>query len=386
MMQRIAPRDVEIGMYVTGFDGPWINHPFWRTHFRVSTEAQLRKIHESSVPAVHVDSNGQEIPAAQSPLADRDVQLPRFTLDLRTPAIAPVQGTAAEREFSRDLLHRSKRAVKRIFRTLRMGGDITVDDIAPVVREIDAGVEASAAVLHNLMAMKTRAEYTHMHSVAVCGLMANFARSLGMSEGRVFEMGMAGLLHDVGKAFIPDTILNKPERLTKEEIEIVQSHPKLGHAAVVRNGAMPLVVGDVCLHHHERMDGKGYPDALAAGSISIPARMGGICDVYDAVTSDRCYKDAWSPQRAAKEMSEWEGHLDLDLLKVFMETVGVFPVGSRLQLVEGGEALVVAESPNPAILSVHMPGRERYNADGALIVENVRREAVAALVSLGFTN
>jgi HD-GYP domain-containing protein (c-di-GMP phosphodiesterase class II) len=133
----------------------------------------------------------------------------------------------------------------------------------------------------SLARLKTQDDYTYMHSVAVCALMTALAKQLGLSGQESKQAGLAGLMHDVGKAGIPLEILNKPGALTDEEFDLVKQHPKKGHGFLELAGIKDPVTLDVCLHHHEKMDGNGYPDKLTGKEISLFARMGAICDVYD---------------------------------------------------------------------------------------------------------
>jgi hypothetical protein len=162
--------------------------------------------------------------------------------------------------------------------------------------------------------------------------MVNFARHLGLPDDTVRDLGLAGLLHDIGKMDVPPEILNKPGRLSDEEFAIARLHPERGCAILDRADAIPAAAIDVCRHHHEKIDGTGYPFGLKGGEISLAARMGAICDVYDALTSDRVYKQAWSPIEAVTAMHGWDGQFDRDLLFTFYQSIAVFPVGMVVRL------------------------------------------------------
>ena len=114
---------------------------------------------------------------------------------------------------------------------------------------------------------------------------------------------MAGLIHDLGKALMPKEILNKPGKLTDQEFLIIQSHPREGYKLLAQGTDIDPSVADVCLHHHEKFNGSGYPDGLKGDDISLFSRMGAVCDVYDAITSDRPYKAGWDPAESLRKMS-----------------------------------------------------------------------------------
>lgn len=185
-----------------------------------------------------------------------------------------------------------------------------------------------------------------MHPVAVCALMLLLARQHGFDAKRTSEAGFAGLLHDIGKAFVPETILNKPGPLNAQEMALVRTHPERGHALLLECGLDNATALDVCLHHHEKTDGSGYPNRLAGDGISQVGRMGAICDAYHAATSDRPYKAASEPATALADMVSWQGHFDRAILAAFIRVTGVFPVGSLVRLASERLAVVMESRPD----------------------------------------
>jgi len=181
--------------------------------------------------------------------------------------------------------------------------------------------------------------------VAVCALMVALARQLGLTAKETRDAGMAGLMHDLGKAMMPPAVLNKPGKLTDEEFRIIKTHPERGHQILVEGGGANDVVLDVCLHHHEKVDGSGYPHGLTDEKISVYAKMGAVCDVYDAITSNRPYKAGWDPAESLRKMTEWsKGHFDLRVFQGFVKSVGIYPTGSLVRLSSGRLAVVVEQS------------------------------------------
>jgi HD-GYP domain-containing protein (c-di-GMP phosphodiesterase class II) len=181
-----------------------------------------------------------------------------------------------------------------------------------------------------------------LHSVSVCTLLVAFCRSRGLDADSTFQAGLGGLLHDTGKALIPDHILNKPGRLTEEEFDIVKRHPKDGYDILRQSrdiGPIPL---DITLHHHERCDASGYPDQQGAGAISELAQMAAIVDVYDAITADRCYHKGVSPAEALRKIHEWSKfHFNPEFSQAFMRCVGIYPVGTLVMLESGRLGVVI---------------------------------------------
>ena len=240
----------------------------------------------------------------------------------------------------------SRQAVVSMFNEARMGRAVDAAGAQSLVEEITDSVTRNPGALISLARLKTADDYTYMHSVAVCALMVALAKQLRLKEDQQRLAGMAGLLHDLGKAAIPLAVLNKPGKLTDQEFAVVRSHPVEGYHMLKEGAGVPEAVMDACLHHHEKMDGTGYPDKLKGESISVIARMAAICDVYDAVTSDRPYKRGWDPAESIKRMAEWTNdHFDARIFQAFVKSIGIYPVGSLVRLTSGRIGVVTQQSP-----------------------------------------
>jgi putative nucleotidyltransferase with HDIG domain len=198
--------------------------------------------------------------------------------------------------------------------------------------------------LISLARIKKADDYTYMHSVAVCAMMIALARQLGWNDAQTRSAGLAGLLHDLGKATTPSAVLKKPGKLTDAEFVIIKNHSADGLALLAGGAVDDPIVLDVCLHHHEKMDGSGYPDQLKGEQISLAARMGAVCDVYDAITSNRRYKAGWDPAVSLRKMAEWSGHFESTTFHAFVKCMGIYPVGSLVRLSSGLIGVVVEQT------------------------------------------
>lgn len=232
--------------------------------------------------------------------------------------------------------------MRRVYDDVRMGWSVNRAGVDGVVEEIVHTVGEDAKTLLSVTRLKTKDDYTYLHSVAVCTLMICIARHRGFDEATVRDLGLAGLLHDIGKIGIPDPILNKPDRLTDPEFEIVRNHPEHGFQLLATSPGISPTALDVCRHHHEKIDGTGYPFGLSGDQISLAARMGAVCDVFDALTSQRIYKEPWSAQAALTRMWRWRGHFDREMLADLMLVLHVFAEGLLVRLSDGRLALTLA--------------------------------------------
>jgi HD-GYP domain-containing protein (c-di-GMP phosphodiesterase class II) len=239
----------------------------------------------------------------------------------------------------------SKQAVISMFQEARMGKAVDTGGARQLVEEISDSVARNPGALISLARLKTVDDYTYMHSVAVCAMMVALAKQLGLDEVQTRQAGIAGLMHDLGKAMIPMEILNKPGKLTDAEFEVVKQHPAEGHRMLLSGTDVDPIVLDVCLHHHEKTDGSGYPKGLKDSEISLFAKMGAVCDVYDAITSNRPYKAGWDPAESLRRMAEWaKGHFDTQVFQAFVKSLGIYPIGSLVRLSSGRLAVVVEQT------------------------------------------
>lgn len=336
MLKKIRIEQLQTGMYVHALCGSWLSHDFWRTTFLIDKPEILHKLQASPVKEVWIDTSrgidllGNE-PAQPSTHPDHPV--------IPSALQEELQRAAAVCEEARD-------AVLGMFNEARMGHALDTQTASNVVSAITNSVDRHPDALISIARLKTADNYTYMHSVAVCGLMVALAKKMNFSVEQVQQAGLAGLLHDMGKAYSNHDILNKPGALTDEEFKHMQKHPVKGYL-LLKGSIEDEDVLDACLHHHERIDGKGYPHGLTATDLPTLTRMTAICDVYDAITSDRPYKKGWAPGHALQRMAQWcPDHLDKQIFDTFIQTIGLYPVGSLVRLQSGLLGVVCAPSQN----------------------------------------
>lgn len=359
MIKLITVDRLRPGMYLHDLNCDWTSHPFVRSRFLLEDPDDIAKIVSSGFKEIYIDTS-RGLDDANAPTAEEVRQ--RVDADMLRAATATATATAKpevpirltvseEMGKARKIYEQTGRVVRDLMIDVRLGHAIRVADVEAVVEDIAASVERSRGALISLLRLKRADDYTFQHCVAVGTLLVTFARSMGLDPETVREAGVGGLLHDVGKMKVPDAVLKKPGRLTDEEFLLIKRHPSDGHATLVETGSIGDIPLDITLHHHERMDGTGYPEKLAGDDITLLARMSAIVDVYDAITSDRCYHKGMEPTEALRKMFEWSKfHFDEKLVQRFMRTIGIYPVGTLVML-ESGRLGVVTEQTEGNLLA-----------------------------------
>lgn len=345
MLKRINVEQLRVGMFIQKFCSTWDESPFWRTSLLLDNPKDLEKIQASGVEEVWIDiSKGLDIakPAAENIEAEPAVQK-----IVPSPVVAPRRASFDdEMARAKKICADGKTAVTTMFQEARMGNALNTARAHSLVEEISSSVMRNPDALISLARLKNKDDYTYMHSVAVCALMIALAKKLRLDDKQTRDAGLAGLLHDVGKMMVSQSILDKPGKLTDDEFVAVKEHPVEGHKILSESPDVSEAALDVCLHHHERFDGTGYPHRLVGEQISLFSRMGAVCDVYDAITSNRAYKAGWEPSESLRRMAEWNGHFDPVVFQAFVKCIGIYPTGALVKLKTGRIGVVVEQSEN----------------------------------------
>lgn len=352
-MIKLVPVDQLIpGVYIHDLNCDWWEHPFARSQFKLQSDADINKIRAAGLHEVYIDTEkgidiGDHVPTQAEVHAAVEQQMLALAA---TPTPKRVE-LSEERVRAGAIHHQAHQAVRSIMRDVRLGTAIQLDGVETIVEAITGSILRNQSAMLGLLCIRNKDEYTFLHCVSVCTLMVTFGQSLGLSAEDCRQGGIGGLLHDVGKSFTPDEILNKPGRLTEAEFEIMKRHPVDGFHSLAPIAGIQDIPLQITLRHHERLDSSGYPDQWPAAQISQLIRMASIVDVYDAITSDRCYHKGLPPTVAMRKLFEWSKYqYDPLLVQAFMRCIGIYPVGS-LVLLESGRLGVVIEQNDGHLLT-----------------------------------
>jgi len=232
------------------------------------------------------------------------------------------------------IFNESKNIQKELFSTALNGATV---DLKPVIEVTSKTVDTifnSPDSLACMVNIREKDEYLLEHSVAVSVYITIFAHHLKMSKKVVHHLSIGAFLHDIGKIKIPDDILNKPGKLTDEEFTIMKTHANHSINIIKKTPGISKLSLEVAALHHEKLNGEGYPFQVAGKDIHKYGRMIAICDVFDALTANRCYKDGFTQDKAFSILQELakSNHLDSKLVETFIQCIGEFPIGTLVQL------------------------------------------------------
>ncbi len=367
MLKRVDVLDVEIGMFIHKLEGSWFKHPFWKSRFLLEDPAMLENLRASEVSGVIIDtSKGLDLrpqPQRTAPLpplpadAARPVPRPAFTRRAaparpRAPAVSAAQlratapqAMAQEFGLARTVAGQSRKIVSRIFLEARLGKGIKSSQVTPVIEDIFSSIQRNPHAFNGLMRCKRDNEYVYRHALAVSALMISLGRQMKLSPDEIREAGMAGLLIDVGIGHLPVDLTQYGGDYRNLPDEILHPHVKLGCDFLQMGGGIPQAVLDACLRHHEALDGSGYPHGLKADEIDTVSRMAAICDTFDSMVSDTADGIGMNHASAIQQMTYLTGWFDAEILQHFIDTMGIFPIGSLVLLRSNRLAMVVDQDP-----------------------------------------
>lgn len=335
MIKKVRIGQLQPGMYIHDLNCGWMEHPFTLNQFKLVAPSQIKAIADTGMHEVYIDTaKGLDVVDAQT-VEEVKVQLDAKLAEIATEKPEPthVVTLAEERVKAKKAYSEANRIITEMMQDIRLGKQIETEQAAQVVEQMTDSIFRNKDAMLSLTRLRGKDDYTFQHSVSVCALLVSFGRVRGLGRDTIREIGVGALLHDVGKMKIPTAILNKPGKLTDAEFDLMKSHVDRSRALLEDTRGMTQAGMDVAAQHHERFDGSGYPLGLKRDAISLYGQMAAIVDVYDAITTDRCYHKAMETPIALRKLVEWSKfHFDEKLVHFFVRSVGIYPVGTLIKL------------------------------------------------------
>lgn len=331
--------DLRIGMYVSKLDRPWIETSFKFQGFLIETELELSTL-RNTCEHVYIDITKQK-----QHLRSSKNKPSSGTNNKQFKIGVPLEKLGTfEQEFGRaeKTYESSKVFVSDLMHKIAHGGGVDTNIAKDVISDcVDSVLHSPDAFLW-LTQLKNKDNYTAQHSLNVGVFSIVLGRQMGMSVEQLNQVGMCGMMHDMGKMLLPLEILNKPGKLEEDEMHTMQNHTVLGYELLSSSPNMFHGAIETALTHHERLDGKGYPRGISSSAVSHFSNIVTIADIYDAMTSERVYKQANTHLEAIKILFELsDTHLNKSLVIKFIESLSVYPPGSFVKMSNGSIAMVL---------------------------------------------
>ena len=353
MKVMVEIKDLKKGMYVSELDRPWLETPFLFQGFRITNVQEIEQL-TTSCNYVYVDPEKSVVPIPQkragaavndiSKKTEPEIKRQRFSI--------PYQ-VEFEHEFpkAKKIYQQATLKMERIINDTRSGCSLNAHEIKSTVVSIADSVIRNPDALMLLSVLESKDDQAVTHSINVCTLSLIFGRYIGLEKKPLYELGTGALLHDIGETKVPNEILQKRDNRTPEELALMQNHTNHGVALLMKTSGLPSSVIDIARDHHERMNGSGYPQKLAGAQLSLFTKIVAITDVYDSVTSGLHGKPMITSSEALKNMYVWREELfDSLLVEQFIQCLGIYPIGSTVELNTGEIGIVINTNPDRRLL------------------------------------
>ena len=351
MEKQLKVSELQVGMYVSRLDRPWLETPFLIQGIRINNKKDI-DILNNYCKKVYIDtektrqSHGMEHRSG----IDRRGSMPiTGTSNLSFPGnkIEYVEKTTVKEELgiAKKLNKEISSVIREIMDDAKYGRKINTRETLKAVRKMKESILRNPNAFMLLRLIKDKDTYTYSHCLHVSGLCIAFGRHLGLSSETLDELAIGALLSDIGKLRLPSEILNKPDRLTEVEFEEVKKHVVHSIEIMEEAGNMNRASIEIAATHHERFDGSGYLRGMNGPQIPVLGRVAAIADCYDAMTSDKIYKSAISPYEAIRQLYGMRDVLFQDsLVENFIQMIGIYPTGAIVELSTGQVGIVISQN------------------------------------------
>ncbi len=366
MIKKIKTDQVRLGMFVQDFNCGWLKHPFFTKSAKVSTQKMVEKIVNSGIMELYIDTDQGLDVLDETAEKERNDMIQTEMSSIAASRLEKHNHVPLEKEIikAKEIKNEAKNTVYNIMEEIRFGKPIKTEKVEHVVETMVDSIFRNQDALISLGRIKKMDEYTYVHSMSVCVLMISFGKHLGFEPRQLKEVGVGAMLHDIGKMKVPQDVLNSIDPLTDEQYKLMKSHALHSRVLLEKANGISDIAIQLAAQHHERIDGNGYPDGLKGDEISIYGQAAAIADVYDAMTSQRCYQRRFEPTEVLKKLFEWDKLYNKELVQKFIRSIGIYPVGSLVQLDSGLLGIILNHGEtsllHPLVRIVYSTKKDQY--------------------------
>jgi len=335
MTKKIDVTQLRKGMFICGTDRKWIDIPFFRKKFLITSDKQISTLQEYC-EFVYIDTEkGEDVSPAIIEQHNDDTFVDH-------DSFKQIHEDTSYRKNYED----SQTILSEVLNDVRLGRCVDNPKVRGVVQELIVNIVKDSQTMIGLIQSKDKNDTLARKSVNVCILALAFGKHIGIPKDKMYELGLGALLHDIGMVQVPSRILLKKQPLTPAERAIMEKHTEYGLAILAKTQEIPVNVLKIVHSHHERMDGKGYPQKLQSKEIGLLVRMVTIVSVYEALTRERFYTETLSPVAALKYLyTSGKAIFDAPLVEKFIQALGIYPSGCVVVLNSGEIGVVVNVNP-----------------------------------------
>lgn len=388
MLKKIKVSELKPGMYVANITQRGVSLHEHEKEGRIKDEQTVKELKKRGLKELYIDTEQGDDSSLAIPVEEADKALSKkltsVAADRDGNLIAP---SSFEQEWEKaSRLHSEAiNLVNSAMNAIQYGQEVSIEPFEDMADNFIDSVFRNQNALACLSRIRDKDSYLMEHSVNVALLMSILGKQLELERDYLHQCVTGALLHDIGKILIPDEVLHKPGKLTDEEFATMKKHVTYSRKILQRNKRFAQAAVNVAAQHHERMDGRGYPNGLKGEEISPEGRMASVVDIYDAITADRVYHKGLPPSAALRRMLEWtDGHLDKQYVHAFIKAIGVYPVGSLVELENHHAGIVIEENEDalrPVVRVIYNLNTQLYLPvkDHDLSTTNNRDSIVKAL-------
>ncbi|MGE4317739.1 MAG: HD-GYP domain-containing protein [Deferribacterales bacterium] len=337
-MNKVKVSSLQIGDEIVKFDQSWLQTDFISHKIKISGQSVIEKLQRNGVEYVYIKPKNTELKKLEQLESGNNDE----AIQELTGSIPHAHINLNELNHASEIYFESMKIISGVLGDVKSGKMFNSTAVKHIAENITDMTLRNKGAMVSMTKLKKFDDYTFHHSMNVSIFAASLASHLGLDKEDIAIAAYSGLMHDIGKVLIPESILNKPGKLTDEEFKIIKNHVLLGYEFLKRQGVADENLALV-LEHHERHDGSGYPGGLKDDQISIHGKIGAVVDIYDAITSDRVYHKGLAATDALKLMFQWtDKHINKSVFEFFVKNIGIYPVGS-IVITASGELAVVGK-------------------------------------------